>query len=252
MASAAGVGIAVGVVAGAAAGVGIAVGAVGVEDGARNRAGWGGGLGLGLGRPRRLEVEDGAAAGADIVISQSTHVGVGGFGGGWGCLVKTPQTQGDCEIEIAGLAPRGDSRCQGKPSPCLLLLVTIPRPAWAQPAGSVGGSSSFPSATQPVVARMADTQAVRKRLRLSAEYDGITRLACPSRWPCSTTASRASAKVVLICPPMPRSSSTATGLHPPFRPGRPGFPGSLDPLEDRHGRSLGQILWSVTSAHRRP
>lgn len=95
---------------------------------------------------------------------------------------------------------------------------------------------------------MADTQAVRKRLGLSAEYDGITRLA--------------SLKVAVLDygfagvgqgrPYLPANAEVVEHYDPDFIRrfglGDPDFQAPLDPL-NRHGRVMGQILWSVTGTH---
>lgn len=129
---------------------------------------------------------------------------------------------------------------------CLFLLVAFGRSARAQSDRLDAGGSS--PGNRPIVARMADAQAVRKRLGLTAEYVGI--------------ASLESVKVAVLDygfaglgqgrPYLPASAEVVEHYDPDFVRrfglGDPNFRTPFDPM-NRHGRVMAQILWSVTGSH---
>ncbi|SIO43362.1 Subtilase family protein [Singulisphaera sp. GP187] len=129
---------------------------------------------------------------------------------------------------------------------CLLLLVAFDRPGRGQ---SVGLDSELSSpGHRPPVARMADVPAVRKRLGLTAVYDGIAGID--------------SVKVAVLDygfaglgqgrPYLPASAEVVEHYDPAFVQrnglGDPDFRTPFDP-SNRHGRVMAQILWSVTGSN---
>lgn len=129
---------------------------------------------------------------------------------------------------------------------CLLLPVAFGQPGSAQSVGL--DSRPSPTGTRPAVARMADVQAVRNRLGLTAEYDRIAELG--------------SVKVAVLDygfaglgqgrPYLPASAEVVEHYDPDFIRrfglGDPDFRTPFDPL-NRHGRVMAQIVWSVTGSH---